>query len=441
MGSIARRGLLCGMAGTGAMLAAAPVLGAAKVGPGGFSPERLKRLTWGMQGLVDQGVTAGTVTLLYRKGAIAQVDAVGWRDLEARTPMKRDTLFRIASMSKPVTSVAVLQLVEQGKLSLEEPVDKFLPELANRRVLNRPDGPLDDTHPAKRPITVLDLLTHRSGLVYNFTSTGPISKAMTETMGPANGLGPDEWMKRLGTLPLAWDPGQRWTYSVSTDVLGVLVERVSGEKFRDYLGAHIWGPLGMQDTDFFAPPAKQDRLAKVYGTGEDGKPKPVPIPAGSAPPPFSSGGGGMISTADDYLKFARMMLQAGASVDEKGGDHRILSRKWLRLMTSNWLSAEQRREQFFGRDFWGGMGFGLGVSVVDDIARQAAVGYGSKGSFGWPGAFGTWWQADPVEDMILIFMIQTAPNLGAGQSDRVVQQAGPSPLATFQNLAYDAIES
>lgn len=431
----ARRGLLQAAAGTAAMLAAAPVLGAAKAGPGGFSPERLKRVTQGMQGLVDQGHTSGTVTLLYRKGAVAQVDAVGWRDLDAKAPMRRDTLFRIASMSKPITSVATLQLVEQGKLGLEDPVDKWLPELANRQVLNRPDGPLEETHPAKRPITVLDLLTHRSGLVYNFTSTGPISKAMTETVGMGNTVTPDEWMRRLGTLPLAYDPGQRWTYSVSTDVLGVLVERVSGQKFRDHLAARIWGPLGMQDTDFFAPPAKQDRLAKVYGTGEDGKLQAVAIPAGTTPPAFSSGGGGMISTVDDYLKFARMMLQAGSD-----GETRILSRKWTRLMATNWLSAEQRKEQFFGREFWGGMGFGLGVSVVDDIARQMAGGYGSKGSFGWPGAFGTWWQADPVEDMILIFMIQTAPNLGAGQSSRVVQQPGASPLQTFQTLAYDAIE-
>ena len=436
MSSLARRRLLQGIAGTGATLAAAPVLGAARVGPGGFASERLKRLTQAMQTLVDQGHAAGTVTLLYRKGAIAQVDAVGWRDREAKAPMTRDTLFRIASMSKPITSVAVLQLVEQGKLSLEEPVDRWLPELANARVLNRPDGPLDDTHPAKRPITLLDLLTHRSGLVYNFTSTGPISQAVTDAVGLSNGLTPDTWMKRLGALPLAYDPGTRWTYSHSTDVLGVLVERVSGQTFRAFLGDHVWGPLGMADTGFFVPPAKQERLARVYGTGEDGQLRAVPLPAATTPPAFSSGGGGMISTADDYLKFARMMLQAGSD-----GDHRILSRKWLRLMTTNWLSAEQRRQPFFGRDFWAGMGFGLGVSVVDDIARQAAIGYGSKGSFGWPGAFGTWWQADPVEDMILIFMIQTAANLGAGQSDRVVQQAGPSPLATFQTLAYDAIES
>ncbi len=360
-----------------------------------------------MQAAIDRGDVAGVVTLLYRHGEIAQVDAVGFQDEAAKTPMRRNTIFRIASMTKPIVAVATLMLIEDGKFALSTPVEKILPELADRKLLANPNDPLDSAKPSPHGITVLDLLTHRSGIVTPDTAPGPLVEAL-KNADAARMIGPDEWIKRVGALPLAYEPGTRFNYGNSFDVLGVLIARAAGMTLPDLLEARIFKPLGMKDTGFFVPADKTARFATNYGVDPQTKKRVVADPADShsrwaKPPAFPAGAGGLASTVDDYLAFAKMLLGKGRS-----GDVRLLSHESVTLMTSNWLTPEQRKTPFSGFEFWAGQGFGLGVSVVDDVARQARspFGYSSAGSFGWPGAFGTWWQADPKEDMVQVFMVQ-----------------------------------
>jgi CubicO group peptidase (beta-lactamase class C family) len=424
--TVSRRAVLAGASLTG-MAAALPAL--AKPGPGGFSPEGLKAVTAAMQAAIDRGDAAGVVTLLYRHGEIAQVDSVGFQDEAAKTPMRRDTIFRIASMTKPIVSVATLILVEDGKLTLTTPVEKFLPELANPKLLASPTDALDTAKPSPRGITVLDLLTHRSGIVTPGTPLGPLVDALKQA-DAAREIGPDEWIKRVGALPLAYEPGARFNYGNSFDVLGVLVARASGMSLPDFLEARIFKPLAMRDTGFFVPAGKMARLATNYNVDPQTKKRivadqPGPGSRWAKPPAFPSGAGGLVSTADDYLGFAKMLLGKGRS-----GDVRLLSHESVALMTANYLTEDQRKTPFSGFDFWAGQGFGFGVSVVDDVARQARspFGYSSAGSFGWPGAFGTWWQADPKEDMVQIFLVQ----LPAADPRR--------PVRAFQEASYRAID-
>ena len=235
--------------------------------PGGFSPEGLAQVRTALQGVVDAGSLAGVVTLLWRKGEVAQVNTVGYRDLAAKAPMTRDTLFRIASMTKPVTSVAALMLMEEGKLKLEDPVTKWLPELKDMLVLEDATGPLDKTYPAAREITVEDLFTHRAGLAYAFTSQGPIAHAHEKALGSPLGtpLTPDEWLAALGTLPLSYPPGERLHYSHATEVLGFLVARIEGKPLGQVLKERIFDPLGMTDTSFWLEPGKRVRQGQVIG--------------------------------------------------------------------------------------------------------------------------------------------------------------------------------
>ena len=432
---IRRRRLIKTAAGLAAAAAVPlPALAAGKTELGGFSPDGLKRITDSLQSYVAQEEAVGLVTLLSRHGEIAQVNTLGWRDREAKAPMQRDSIFRIASMTKPITGVGVMILVEEGKLVLSDKVEKWLPELADRKVLNAPDGPLDQTHPAPRPIILSDLMTHRSGIVYDFTSSGPINEALEKALPRSESakLTPDEWMKRLGTLPLAFDPGTRWNYGLSFDVLGVLIERISGMPFPEFLRSRIFEPLGMKDTGFFLPKEKLGRVAAMYGYDAADKRVAVPVPPPDTAPAFASGGGALLSTADDYCRFARMLKDLG-----KLGDTRILSHDSVELMTTNWLTPDQRKVPFMGLDFWGGQGFGLSMSVVDDVARQSAFGFASKGSFGWPGAFGTWWQADPKEDMVMLYLVQNMRELRPKPGQ--VRQA--SSLTAFQTLTYRAIDA
>jgi CubicO group peptidase (beta-lactamase class C family) len=380
----------------------------------GFSLERLGRLTERMQEFQRDGRVSGVVTLVFRHGVVAHGDALGYQDLARKTPMQRDTIFRIASMTKPITSVAVLMLVEEGKLGLNDPVDRWLPEFAHPVVLRDPAGPLSRTVPAPRPITVLDLLTHRSGLAYEDTSSGPLSKALTESgLGGSNWtLPPDQWIQRLARLPLAYTPGTRWNYGLSTDVLGVLVARVSGMAFPEFLRTRVFEPLGMKDTGFWVPPERMGRLATLYAldpkTGTVRATDTPPQSALASPPAFSSGGGGLVSTGDDYLRFARMLL-GGGQLDGV----RLLSPRMVERMATNQLTPEQRRIPFLGLDFWAGQGFGLGVSVVDDPTRTIGSQLLSKGTHGWGGVHGTWYFVDPQEDLAAVMLIQLT---GGGQS-------------------------
>jgi CubicO group peptidase (beta-lactamase class C family) len=407
---------------------------------GGFDTEALAQASAPIVSAIEAGDLAGAVTLIWRKGEVARVEAHGRRNIEAGTPMERNTLFRIASMTKPITSVAVLMLIEEGKLSLSDPITRWAPEFSNMRVLKAADGPLDETYPAPRDITVEDLLTHRAGLAYGFTSVGPIAHAHQKALGDVlkADMTPDAWMKALGGLPLSYSPGERFHYSHATDVLGFLVGRAARMDFRDFLMKRIFAPLGMGDTDFYFPPEKRDRAAVVYSQDvETGALEVLEFQRHDTPPVFCGGGGGLISTADDYLKFARMLLNGG-EVDGV----RLLKPETVASMRTNRLTDAQREITFMGLPFWLGQGFGLGVSMILDAEKHAWMGAGSVGSFGWPGAFGTWWQADPAEDMVVIYLIQNSMPLGPEAVTQIAASGRVGArlaLPMFQKQVYAAL--
>lgn len=411
-----------------------------------LDPAKLAAIPPALQSYIDRGILAGIVTMACHRGKIIQVNTLGWRDIVTRAPMQRDSLFRLASMTKPVTSAAVLMLVDEGKLKLSDPVTKWIPELANRRVLRKRDGAVDDTVPARRDITIEDLLTHRAGLALSFILTGPIAQVYEAAIGRAvhSRGSTDEWLAALGTLPLIDQPGERMQYGHATDVLGFLLERIDGKSLRDVLQARIFAPLGMKDTDFWVPPAKRDRLASLYqfdeGKGALGEVAVNSIPTGDVTklPSVFSGAGGLVSSADDYMVFARMLMAGG-----RHGGMSLLKPQTVRDMATNRLTAAQRQFPFIGLPIWKSMGFGLGVAIVEERSK-ANIANGSVGAYGWPGAWGTWWQNDPVEDLTLIYMIQQAyplgPNAGAILAGgRGVEHREALPL--FERLTYDAIGS
>jgi CubicO group peptidase (beta-lactamase class C family) len=374
---------------------------------------------------IDAGLLAGAVTMVWQSGDVLQVNELGYRDVEARLPMQRDTMFRIASMSKPVTVAAAMTLVEQGRLALTDPVTKWLPELSDMRVMKDIDGPLDDTVAAERPITVEDLMTHRSGLAYVFAVRGPLVRAYGKL---SHRQDQDGWLADLAELPLAHQPGARLTYSVATDVLGIAISRIADKPLSDLLRERIFEPLGMPDTGFSVGPTGRRRAATMYQLGADDKLHHEAMgPAPIADPPLCSGGAGLWSTVDDYLRFARMLL-AGGTLDGV----RLLSEESARLMRSDRLTDEQKRYPFLGMPYWVGRGFGLNLSVVTDPAKSRQLfGPGGKGAFTWPGAYGTWWLADPSSDLILLYMIQNHPDMSADAGSAV---AGNTSLAKLQSV-------
>jgi CubicO group peptidase (beta-lactamase class C family) len=407
---------------------------------GGFVAAGLAQIPPALQAVVDAGDLSGFVTLVWRKGEVAQVNIIGHRDIASGAPMTRDTLFRIASMTKPVTSIAALMLLEDGKLRLEDPITKWLPEFSGMQVLKDAAGPIEDTYPAARDITVEDLMTHRAGLAYAFTSMGPIAQAHEDRLGPPLGtpLTPDAWLKALGSLPLSYPPGERFHYSHATEVLGFLVARIEGKPLGQVLKDRIFGPLGMGDTDFWCPPQKRDRMASLYRMNPDTeKLEDVSFPHVDTQPIFEAGGGGLVSTADDYLKFARMLLGKG-EVDGV----RLVKAQTIEMMTQNRLTEAQREIPFMGMPFWMSQGFGLGLSVVLDAEKHAWMGAGSVGAYGWPGAFGTWWQADPAQDLIAIYLIQDSMPLGPEAIANLAARrglGGRAALPVFQKLVYAAL--
>lgn len=335
---------------------------------------------------------------------------LGTTSANGKDTIRRDTIFRIASLSKPVTSVGAMILVDECKLRLDEPVDRLLPELANRKVLKRLDGPLDETVPANRPITLRDLLTFRwgFGLILAPPDAYPIAKAAAESqigMGPpmpATMPAPDEWLRRMGSLPLMYQPGERWLYNTGADVLGVLISRASGQPFETFLRERIFDPLGMKDTSFSVPSGKLDRLPTSYWTNyATGKVEVYDKPDGqwSRPPAFPSGAGGLVSTADDYLAFGQMMLNKG-----RHGNQRILSRPSVEVMTTDQLTPEQKTVSGLVAGYFDNHGWGFGLSVV---TRRTAMAR-SVGTYGWDGGFGTSWYADPIEDLTAVLMTQQA---------------------------------
>ena len=386
---------------------------------------------------VDAGLISGAVTLVWHRGNVLQVNEIGQRDVEAKLPMRRDTIFRIASMTKPVTVAAAMALVDQGRLALSDPVTRWLPELADMRVLADPTGPLDVTVGARRPITIDDLMTHRSGLAYSFSVGGPIARAYAQVSLRQD---QDQWLSEVAALPLVHQPGDRLTYSHATEVLGILLSRIEGKSLQTVLAERILDPLGMADTGFFIAPDKRNRAATMYRLDAQGGLQhdvmgPIPVKE----PRFCQGGASLVSTADDYLKFTRMLLSEG-TLDGT----RVLSPESVTAMRTDQLSEDQKRHPFLGMPFWIGRGFGLNLSVVTDPARSTQLfGPGGAGTFSWPGAYGTWWQADPSNDLILIHLIQNYPDFTApaaavsGNTDMAkLQSAQPK----FVRRSYRALE-
>jgi CubicO group peptidase (beta-lactamase class C family) len=393
-----------------------------------------------IQKAVDAGALGGAATLVWRGGRVAHAAGTGWRDIGARLPMERNTLFRIASMTKPITSTAALMLLEEGRFSLHDPIARFAPEFATMRVLRSGPASLADTVPAGRPITFEDLLTHRSGLTYGAFHPGALERAYDTALGGDidSEVAPDDWIAGLAALPLIDQPGAALHYGHSTDLLGLLVARIEDAPLGDVLQRRILGPLGMSDTGFTVERAKRHRRARLYGFDDEGRLTPrTTAPAGSTVPErpddmeYVSGGQGLWSTVDDYLAFARMFLGAGA-VDGV----RLLRRETLATMVTNRLTSAQRASSDVGGLplFAAGHGFGLGVAVVlePQDAEPTLVG-GGRGAVGWPGGFGGWWRADPADGSVLIFLAHNAV-----ERDQFAKGVGfgvYGAIAEFQTLA------
>jgi CubicO group peptidase (beta-lactamase class C family) len=387
-----------------------------------FDKSRLARLRDAMAGYAAGGHVPGIVTALSRRGEM-HVEAHG---------AARDTIFRIASMSKPVAAAAAMILVEECKLRLDEPITRLLPELADRRVLRSLDAEVDDTEPARRPILVRDLMNFTMGFGIPMLPFGthPIQRAtdaLDLNQGPPRPQAPpapDEWLRRFATLPLMHQPGEKWMYNTGIDVLGVLIARASGQKLEDFLRERLFDPLGMKDTGFFVPPQKIGRFTACHGinfaTGED----IVYDPADgdwSRMPAFPSAGGGLVSTIDDFLAFASMMLDGG-----RHGGTRILSRPSVTTMTTDQLTPAQKGGGALLPGYFASHGWGFGVSVAtrrDDPTM-------TPGQYGWDGGLGSSWKADPAEEMTGIILTNrawTSPN-------------PPDVCRDFWTLAYAAID-
>jgi CubicO group peptidase (beta-lactamase class C family) len=398
----------------------------------GMSTERLGRMHAGMQALVDTHQVGGIVTLVARNGKMVDLQAFGFQDIDAKTPMKTDSIFRIASMTKPVTSVAVMMLFEEGKLALTDPVARFIPAFREVKVLTRgAQGAEPTLVPARRPITIRDLLTHRAGITYGFLDAGPVGNAYRET-GVSDALGVVEIslaenVDRLAKAPLVSQPGAEWHYGLSTDVLGRVVEVASGMPLDRFFSERIFKPLRMTETSFDVPDARWPRLATVYtGDGRGGvramqDPESFgnthmsPVKSYRTGKTYFSGGAGLASTAQDYSRFAQMLLNGGIL-----DGARLLSPKTVELMTtSHTLDMNLAGTPVLGP----GAEWGLGFKITSDLGATQLPG--SRGMYGWSGIYGTFFFVDPVEKLVGVMMVQRYP--------------GPPAAAPFQTLTYQAI--
>jgi len=372
---------------------------------------------------IDAGRFPGTQVLIYRRGKIVHSAVQGFADLERKVPVKDDTIFRIYSMTKPITSVAFMMLVEEGKVAIDEPVAKYIPEWKNLGVFVAGTAPAFLTRPLSRPMLIVDLLRHTSGLTYGFQQRSNVDAAYREKkIGEVIKAGTlDSMIEDLAKIPLEFSPGEAWNYSVSTDVLGYLVGKIAGMPFEQFLKERIFNPLGMNDTGFFVPSDKAHRFAACYSADPQGGFNPLAAdrkgtltlqddPATSSflsPPSLVSGGGGLCSTAADYLTFCRALLNGG----ELGGI-RLLGPKTLKLMTSNHLPGgldlPGMSRSLFSEATYNGIGFGLGFAVTMDPAQTLIAG--TPGEFNWGGAATTSFFIDPAEELITIFMTQVLPS-------------------------------
>ena len=389
-----------------ASIVLAATLALAVPAPATFSTERLARIDTVFQQYVDENRIGGAVGLVLQDGKPIYERAAGWADKEAGTRMASNTIFRIASQTKAITSVAILSLMEEGKLNITDPVSRFIPSFASSRVAVG-NGARVDIVPVKRPITIRDLLTHTAGISYG-TEPTIASQYQAKGLGPAAGFGwftadKDEpicdTMERLGTLPFVAQPGEAWVYGYNTDILGCIVEKASGTPLDVFIKTRITGPLGMKDTQFFLPPDQRSRLAAVYSHGSDGKIVRAPDgPRGQGayvdgPRKSFAGGAGLLSTAQDYARFLEMIRRGGA-IDGV----RILSPRTVALMTTNQVGTLHSPS---------GMGYGYGFETTD---RYGANGMDSAGAFGWAGAYSSTYRVDPESHLVVVFMVQILPN-------------------------------
>jgi CubicO group peptidase (beta-lactamase class C family) len=390
-----------------------------------MSTQRLSRIHAAMEGFIERHEVAGVVTLIARHGHIVWLDSAGWQDVSGKAPMRSTTIFRMASMTKPLTSVAALMLLEEGRFLLSDPISKYLPEFADQEVfvLRRPDG-TDSVVPTNRDITIADLLAHRSGLTYGFRDTGAVENAY-RSAGVTDGLlGPVDFdlaenVRRIATAPLRFDPGTQWHYSLSADVLARLIEVASGRPFAAFCRDRIFTPLGMQDSYFYVPDGKVGRIANPYTTDSAGALRPIRAVERFGPrgililggagsrgsQRYASGGAGLLSTAADYARFLQMLLNGGAL-----GDVRLLSPKTIELMTAsqtpdNVPPTTALDSLLLPRP---GSAFGLGVATITDVGATESLG--SVGTYYWDGIYGTTFWVDPKEDMIGVQLEQLYPN-------------------------------
>lgn len=391
--------------------------------PAGLAPDRVAVIDRGLQRYVDDNRVAGIVALVLQDGKPVYEKAFGWADKEAGRRMTTDTIFRIASQTKALTSVAIMQLIEEGRLSLGRRAGDFIPTFATTTVATGKKGDTVITEPARRPITIRDLLTHTAGVSYGTDSVVSDLYA-AKGLGPAAGFGwytadKDEpvctTMERLGTLPFVAQPGEKWVYGYNTDILGCIVEKVSGMPLDEYLRTRVIAPLGMTDTRFFLPAEDRARLAAVYAS-KDGTYERAPDGArgqghyADGPRKNFAGGAGLLSTARDYARFLEA-IRLGGTVDSV----RLLSPRSVRLMASNQVGTLHSST---------GLGFGLGFETTD---RFGANGMQSEGSFGWGGAYGSVYRIDPDERLVMVLMIQLIPN-------------GSDIREAFPNLVYQALQ-
>jgi len=389
----------------------------------GLSTSRLERITGTLHRWVDERQAAGFVALIARRGKVGYFESVGLQDLEAGVPMERDAIFRIYSMTKPITTAAVMMLLEEGRFLLDDPIADFIPEFAQTKVFVRETPEGMELADLERPLTIRHLLTHTSGLIYGGAPNGDaLDRAYAEAGMPRPNVALAEYSARLASLPLAFQPGDSWAYGVSIDVLGRLVEVVSGQRFGAFLEERLFCPLGMADTGFSVPPEKASRLAPVYTPAEDGKlmrdDSPLGFDWSSA---FESGGGGLFSTAADYYRFAQMLLSSG----QLDGT-RLLGRKMVELMAA----PQSFRDRSLIRvapswAFSRGYAMALGVRTVVDVGEAGLPG--SVGSYNWEGVASTAFSVDPKEDLLTILMFQRLPGYSR-------------PYELFRSLTYAALD-
>ena len=385
----------------------------------GMDSARLDKITQAMQTFVDEGLLSGAVTMAARRNKVVHFESVGYRDIESKSPMSNDSIFRIYSMTKPVTGVALMILYEESKFRLSDPVSKYLPELNDLQVFSGTDNDGNIvTEPPNHPMTIRELMSHTGGLTYGIFASSPVDSNYREAELLSNDLTNREFTRRLGKIPLKHQPGSRWEYSVAVDVQGYLVEKLSGLPFDEFLDSRIFEPLNMVDTDFYVSEDKINRFAQVYGYNDAGE-----LEAGEGfafsnfleDPAFKSGGGGLVSTANDYMRFSQMLLNGG----ELDGT-RILAPLTIELMR-----RDQTPKGMTGAmSGAGGLSFGLDFAIVEDPVEAETY---SKGEYYWGGAAGTWFWIDPAEELVFVGMIQ---QFGALR---------PDVRSTSRRLVYQAI--